>query len=276
MKILVTGGDGQLGTALALQKSKHDIIFCTHEELDIEKRQSISKAMTFHKPDVVINCAAWTDVDGCEEAPDKAFSANGYSVGILKECTEKFNSRLVQISTDYVFDGTKNSPYTENDLPNPLNIYGHSKLLGEQLAGEESLVIRTSWIFSRNGHNILQTILALLEKDSELRFVNDQIGNPTYSYDLAAVILKLIDSSATGLFHVTNADSVSWYELAVKVAKLTGKNPERIVPIATEELEPQRMAQRPKNSALENKSLILKGCPPVRSYKEALLDALKV
>tara|TARA_B100000131_G_C18079275_1_gene597596 strand:- start:432 stop:1262 length:831 start_codon:yes stop_codon:yes gene_type:complete len=276
MKILVTGGNGQLGTALTLQKSKHEIISCTRDELNIEKRQSISEAMALHKPDAVINCAAWTDVDGCEEEPDKAFNTNGYSVGVLKEFTEKFNSRLIQISTDYVFDGTKSSPYTENDLPNPLNIYGHSKLLGEQLAGERSLIIRTSWIFSRKGHNILQSILALLEKDNKLRFVNDQIGNPTYSYDLAAVILKLIDSSATGLFHVTNADPVSWYELAVKVAELTDKNPERIVPIATEELKPQRKAQRPKNSVLENKSLVLKGYSPVRSHEKALLDALQL
>ena len=276
MKILVTGGNGQLGKALALQKSKHEIISCTHDELNIENRESISEAMLLHKPDAVINCAAWTDVDGCEEEPEKAFSANGYSVGVLKEFTEEFNSRLIQISTDYVFDGTKTSPYTESDLPNPLNIYGHSKLLGEQLAGEESLIVRTSWIFSRKGHNILQTILTLLEKDNELRFVNDQIGNPTYSYDLATVILKLIESSANGLFHVTNADPVSWYELAVKVAELTNKNPERIVPIVTEELEPRRKARRPKNSVLENKSLILKGCPPVRSHKKALLDALQL
>ncbi len=275
MKVLVTGGDGQLGASLALQESEHEIILCNHEELDIEDRSSITRAMSIYRPDAVVNCAAWTDVDGCEQASDKAFNINGHAVGLLREIIEEFGSQLIQISTDYVFDGEKNSPYTETDSPNPLNVYGHSKLLGEQLAGDTALTIRTSWIFSSTGQNILQTIISLLATSQELRFVNDQIGCPTYSQDLAATILNLISSEETGLFHITNSDPVSWYELATQVAKLTDKKPERIIPITTEELDPPRPALRPRNSVLNNKTMALNGYKPLRSHKEALIDALK-
>jgi len=275
MKVLVTGGHGQLGTALALQESKHEIILCNREELNIEDRSSITQAMAFYRPDTVINCAAWTNVDGCEQASDKAFNVNGHAVGLLRETIEEFGSQLVQISTDYVFDGEKNSSYEETDSPNPLNVYGHSKLLGEQLAGDTSLTIRTSWVFSSTGQNILQTILGLLATNQELRFVNDQIGCPTYSQDLAATILKLISSEATGLFHITNSDPVSWYELAIQIAKLTDKKPERIIPITTEELDPPRPALRPRNSALNNKALALNGYHSLRSHKEVLIDVLE-
>ena len=199
---------------------------------------------------------------------------NAKSVEKLREVTEESGCQLVQISTDYVFDGEKKDPYIETDEPNPISVYGQSKLLGEQLAGEKSLIVRTSWLFSRHSRNILETILDLLDSNENFYFVNDQIGCPTYSLDLATCLLNLIESSASGIFHVTNQDSVSWYEFAIRIAEVANLDSSKICPISTEELNPPRPAKRPMNSVLENRSLYNSGFSLLRSHEEALFEAL--
>ena len=168
----------------------------------------------------------------------------------------------------------KKDPYIETDEPNPISVYGQSKLLGEQLAGEKSLIVRTSWLFSRHSRNILETILDLLDSNENFYFVNDQIGCPTYSLDLATCLLNLIESSASGIFHVTNQDSVSWYEFAIRIAEVANLDSSKICPISTEELNPPRPAKRPMNSVLENRSLYNSGFSLLRSHEEALFEAL--
>jgi len=274
MSILVTGGEGQLGASIGTQESEHEIILCSHDDIDIRNYDSLFHAMKTHRPDAVINCAAWADVDGCEKNPDHAFDVNAKSVEKLREVTEESGCQLVQISTDYVFDGEKKDPYIETDEPNPISVYGQSKLLGEQLAGEKSLIVRTSWLFSRHSRNILETILDLLDSNENFYFVNDQIGCPTYSLDLATCLLNLIESSASGIFHVTNQDSVSWYEFAIRIAEVANLDSSKICPISTEELNPPRPAKRPMNSVLENRSLYNSGFSLLRSHEEALFEAL--
>ena len=275
MKILVTGGSGQLGKALGRHKSDHEIILCDRETLNIENHHSVLQAVETILPDAIINCAAWTDVDGCEAAIDKALNVNGYAVDTLRNVAQKIGIKLVQISTDYVFDGKKDRPYLETDAPNPLSVYGQSKLLGEKLATEEALTIRTSWIFSEDENNIVQTILKQLSSNKEFLFVNDQFGCPTYAQDIVAPILALIESSASGIFHVTNSDPVSWYQFACEIAELTESNSSLIVPISSIDLIPPRAAKRPTNSILENAALRNSGLPPLRSHLEALGAALQ-
>ena len=175
---------------------------------------------------------------------------NGTAVGILAREANAIGAHLVQISTDYVFDGTKNEPYVETDLPNPLSAYGRSKLLGEQLAGTGNLIVRTAWVMGPDGNNMLKTILRLLEEHAVLHFVNDQVGCPTFTDDLALGILSLIDEQAVGIFHLTNANPISWYQFAQEVATATGANPNRVLPVSTEYLQPPRPAPRPQNSVL--------------------------
>ena len=270
MKILITGSKGQLGLAFQRQTTSHEIICCDRSQLNIEDKEEVRRLIKLERPDIIINCAAFTDVDGCEIHCKKAMSVNGHSVGFLSAAAAEVDAKLVQISTDYVFDGLKDSPYLESDTPNPLSIYGESKLLGEQLAGKDALIIRTSWIMSNDGKNMLRTILNLLEKEGDIFFVNDQKGCPTFTDDLAPVILSLIQKDLSGIFHITNSGEVSWYQFAAEVARLSGADVERVKPISTSELTPKRLAKRPMNSVLENKKLLDSGFSPLPSHTETL------
>tara|TARA_B100000902_G_scaffold367691_1_gene390494 strand:- start:1573 stop:2415 length:843 start_codon:yes stop_codon:yes gene_type:complete len=275
MKIVVTGGQGQLALALKRRNKNHQLLAPDRKTLDISLPSEVEKFFQEEQPDVVINCGAWTNVDACETNPKKALAVNGEAVGTIAKISEIFETQLVQISTDYVFDGKKKTPYLETDKPNPLSVYGESKLLGEHLAGDRSLIVRTSWLMSANEGNTLQTILGLLSKPGELKFVDDQIGCPTFAEDLADQIFNLIEARINGIFHVTNADSVSWFEFAKEVARETGNDPTRIIPISTSELNPQRPAKRPSNSVLSNQALSQNGFLPLRSHTFSLIDTLK-
>ena len=235
-RIAVTGWEGQVGTellALGGERVEGDLF-------DVQKVDA----------DAVIHCAALTDVDGCERDPDEAMRVNGQGTRHLAEVTEAF---IVYVSTDYVFDGTKASPYIETDVPNPINAYGRSKLAGEHaIDTNRHAIVRTSWVNGRVGNNIVKTILRLLEDDAPLRFVTDQRGHPTIAADLATMLLQIARERRAGVWHVTNQGAVSWYEFARAVVEAAGGDPARVEPITTAELQPARPARRPANSVLDS------------------------
>ncbi|CAI8371711.1 MAG: dTDP-4-dehydrorhamnose reductase [Acidimicrobiales bacterium AG-410-I20] len=268
MRILITGGDGQVGKAFSRQVQNHELFACSRSELDISDPASISKAIERYRPDVIINCGALTDVDKCETSPELAMSINGHAVGLLAAQAEKCGASLVQISTDYVFDGEKDGPYIEADSTKPISLYGQSKLLGEQLAGSNALIIRTSWVMSLDGNNILVKILRLLDEGNELKFVNDQIGCPTFTDDLVNSVMKLIESEVAGVIHVSNSGSTSWFDFAQQVAECAGSDSKQVSPISKSDLN--RPARRPANSVLENRRLVDLGFPPLPHYLDSL------
>ena len=241
---------------------------CSRSELDISDPISISKAIESYRPDVIINCGALTDVDKCETSPELAMNINGHAVGLLATQAEKCGASLVQISTDYVFDGEKVGPYLETDPTKPISVYGQSKLLGEQLAASGALIVRTSWVMSLDGNNILVKILRLLDEGGELKFVDDQIGCPTFTNDLVNAVMKLVESEVTGVVHVTNSGSTSWFDFAQHVAECAGSDPKQVSPISGSELN--RPARRPKNSTLENRRLSDLGFPQLPHYLDSL------
>ena len=274
VKILVTGGNGQLGLALHRQGGGRRLVGLPREVLDITNSAEVAEVFGREQPAVVINCAAWTDVDACQSDPEKAMEVNGSAVSILAHEASNVGARLVQISTDYVFDGTKKEPYAETDLPNPLSVYGKSKLLGESLAGPDALIVRTSWLMGPDAPNMLQTILGLLEGTGDLAFVDDQTGCPTFVDDLAAGLLRLVEARSTGIFHLTNADPASWFAFAQEVAQAGGYDPKRVHAIATSAFSPPRPAPRPVNSVLANQSFVDAGFSPLRSHRLALTETM--
>ena len=274
VKILVTGGNGQLGLALHRQGGGRRLVGLPREVLDITNSDEVAEVFAREQPAVVINCAAWTDVDACQSDPEKAMEVNGSAVSILAHEASNVGARLVQISTDYVFDGTKKEPYAETDLPNPLSVYGKSKLLGESLAGPDALIVRTSWLMGPDAPNMLQTILGLLNGHDDLTFVDDQTGCPTFVDDLAAGLLRLVEARSTGIFHLTNADPASWFAFAQEVAQAGGYDPKRVHAIATSAFSPPRPAPRPVNSVLANQSFVDAGFSPLRSHRLALTETM--
>ena len=274
VKILVTGGSGQLGLALQRQGGSSQLIALSREDLDITKSAQLAEVLTREQPAVVINCAAWTDVDGCESNPGKAMEVNGFAVGRLAQEAKNVGAKLVQISTDYVFDGTKNEPYTETDLPNPLSVYGKSKLLGESSSGSDALVIRTSWLMGPDAPNMLQTILNLLDGCGDLTFVEDQTSCPTFVDDLANGLLQMVEAKASGIFHLTNSRPLSWFHFAQEIAELVGVTPARVIPVPTTDLYPPRPACRPKYSVLANQKHSDEGFTPLPDHFEPLHELL--
>ena len=275
MKILLTGSDGQLGLAFQRQNNDHELVCYNRSALNIGNQQEVNKVVSNEQPDAIVNCAAFTNVDGCETQVEEAMHINGTAVGFLSKAAEINNAKLIQISTDYVFDGQKKEPYVESDNPNPLSVYGKSKLLGEELAGDSALIVRTSWVMSCDGKNMLNTVLHLLEGGEDLFFVEDQIGCPTFTDDLASAIYDLIQEKMSGIFNVTNNGVASWHQFATEVARLSGVDTKRIKPIATSELIPQRPARRPANSVLGNKKLLDYGFSPLPTYTKTLSSIIQ-
>jgi dTDP-4-dehydrorhamnose reductase len=274
VRVLVTGAGGQLGTDLARHCAARgdDVVAADRERLDVTDRRSVDDAVGSGRFDLVVNAAAWTAVDDCEADPDRAHRANALACRWLADACRRAGSHLVQVSTDYVFDGTKGAAYHEWDRPNPQSVYGASKLAGEREVRAHapgSTVVRTSWVFGEHGHNIVKTVLALRDRD-ELAFVDDQRGCPTATADLAVALRDLGAERVPGLFHVTNAGPVSWFELVRDVLELAGEDPGKVRPIATGDLEPPRPAPRPANSVLDGAALRLSGIPPLRHYREPL------
>ena len=266
-KVLITGADGQLGNEIASLCSLKNIDFypANRNSFDITNRQDTVKFIRKYKPTHIIHCAAFTSVDDCEIDVDKAFLVNNTGTANIVEAAEKSKAHITYISTDYVFSGEKDGAYTEYDETGPISVYGISKLLGEHELRPSDASVRISWVNGRHGKNMVKTILRLARDNSELKFVNDQIGCPSFTEDLAPSILMLAKNNAAGPWHLTNQGRVSWYEFAKNVVSLAGLKTE-ILPITTEELSPPRPARRPKNSVLDNMRLREAGVKELDNY----------
>ncbi len=270
MNVLVTGAGGQLGRELVEQLGT-GAVGLDHAALDITDGPAVRAAVRQHRPDAVVHAAAWTAVDACESDPDRAHLVNETGTAHVAEATAAIGAHLTYLSTDYIFDGTKATPYVESDPANPQSVYGRSKYAGELAAGPEALIVRTSWVCGRYGPNMVATILRLAARPGELTFVDDQRGHPTFARDLARKVLELVRGGHRGPFHVTNqGPAVSWYEFARSVLEHSGHDPERVRPVATADLLPPRPAPRPANSVLENAELARRGVPRLQPATKGL------
>jgi dTDP-4-dehydrorhamnose reductase len=271
MKVLIVGCRGMLGTDLMeVMGPVYDMTGLDLPDLDItQSEQCLAKAQEL-RPEVIINAAAFTRVDACEESEKEAFLANAYGAGYLAKAAASVGSLFVHYSTDYIFDGEKSESYLEEDAPNPQSVYGKSKLLGETLIREhcsQHMILRTSWLFGRNGSNFIRTIVDAARKGTPLRVVNDQKGSPTYSLDLAVHTRMMIEAGCRATYHVTNRGSCTWHDLARSVLEWAGINSVPITPVATAEFP--RPARRPANSILANSHLERDGLPPMRPWQVA-------
>jgi len=258
VRVLVTGAGGQVGAELVAAfgaDEHHEVIGLDHAAVDVADRGAVLGAVTSTRPDVVIHPAAWTAVDACEGDVDRAFLVNALGTRHVAEGARRVGAPVVYVSTDYVFDGTKDGPYLEWDEPSPRSVYGASKLAGERELDPGSTIVRTSWVCGYHGANMVKTILRLAGEHDVLGFVDDQRGHPTFADDLASMIKRLAVERRPGTFHVTNQGVVSWYEFAREVLTATGQDPDRVQPVATADLRPARPAPRPANSVLDNAAL---------------------
>ena len=272
-RVLVTGAGGQVGREVVDACAGDDVIAADHATLDVADRDAVLQAITSAAPDVVVHTGAWTAVDACEGDPDRAFRVNALGTRHVAEGAGRVGAWVCYLSTDYVFDGMKPDPYVEWDAPNPVSVYGRSKLGGEwELAatGAGATVVRTSWVCGLHGANMVKTILRLAGEHEKLAFVDDQRGQPSFADDLAPMIRRLAVERRPGVFHVTNQGAVSWFEFARAVLEVSGLDPGRVRPIATADLDPPRPAPRPANSVLDNAALRLGGFPLLPHYREPL------
>ena len=278
MRVLVTGAGGQLGrdTVIACAAAGDDVTGLDRTALDVVDRGAVLGAVTTLRPDAVIHCAAWTAVDACESDEARAMAANALAVRWVAEACDRVGAHLVHLSTDYVFDGSKPHPYNEWDTPNPQSVYGASKLAGEHEAlalGTAAAVVRTSWVCGEHGPNMVKTIMRLANEQTELSFVNDQIGHPSFCADLAPMLRLLAIDRRSGIHHVTNQGAVSWFEFAQAVVIAMGKSGDMVHPISTTDLYPARAATRPANSVLDNSVVRSAGLPMLGDFR-ASLEAL--
>jgi dTDP-4-dehydrorhamnose reductase len=279
MRILVIGAKGMLGRDLMgvlLSSFPNDEIFGWDiEEIDIQKEENTVFKIEKFRPHIVIHIAAYTDVDGCESNEEKAFAVNAEGAKHVALGALRCQSKMVYLSTDYVFDGRKQEPYLESDPPHPLNVYGHSKWKGEQYVQEllkDVLIIRTQWLYGRYGKNFVTSILRQASEKIILSIVNDQIGSPTYTADLAKAISTLIQFNARGIFHVVNSDLCTWFTFGQAILKLSGMGKVRVIPISSKELA--RPAVRPSYSVLNCQKLKKETGLMLRPWSEALKEYL--
>jgi len=283
MKVLVTGAAGQLGSdvVLAADSAGVEVVGFDRSGLDVADVESVSRALRSEAPDVVINTAAFTAVDRCESEREAAFEVNERGVRRVAEACDEVGAHLIHISTDYVFDGTLDRPYREDDSVGPASVYGASKLAGERAAldvlGDRATIVRTSWVCGEHGGNIVKTALRLAAAGTSLAFVDDQIGHPTFTADLAPALLTLAadvaeDSGAGGIVHLTNSGIVSWYVFVREVLIAAGHDPTSVSAISTDELDPPRPAPRPANSVLDNTVWRARGYEPLRDFRAPLAE----
>lgn len=277
MKILITGSNGMLGHDLReVLKDNHDLVLTTSKTLDITDKKQVMDFIGDSKPDIVINSAAYTDVDGCEENKDLAYAVNGEGVRNLALACKEVDCALLHISTDYVFDGTARDPIAEDGEIGPISVYGKSKLEGEKAILEildKYFIVRTAWLYGINGRNFPKTMLELAENHSEITVVYDEVGTPTYTPDLAYGISQLIETDKYGVYHLTNSGSCSWCEFSRLIFEIADKDV-KVIPVTASEFA--RPAPRPSYSVLENKNWIDNGFKPLRDYKEAIKEYIEL
>jgi dTDP-4-dehydrorhamnose reductase len=273
MTWLVLGAKGQLGQELIhLLKIKNiEAIGTDRNEIDFSKPNEISKKLAELNPSHIVNCGAYTQVDKAEEESELANLINAQAVGVIAKFASERKIPFVHISTDYVFDGTSNSPYLEDNKVNPQSIYGESKALGEKETLEnnpESYILRTAWVYGEYGNNFPKVIAKKLRNNESLNVVNDQIGSPTWTFDLASAIIEILEKKpAPGIYHVTNSESCSWFEFAQAIAKTINVDGKLVKPTNSKSFV--RPAVRPKYSVLSNSKWKNAGLTPLRSWKEA-------
>lgn len=275
MKILISGCDGQLGSDCEqVLRTNHDVAGVDLKDMDITDLPVVKEVIGHVRPDIVVNCAAYTNVDASEADRSLAWKVNVEGPRNLASMVEKYGSRLIHISTDYVFDGRKDppEPYLEKDEPNPLSYYGKTKLEGEMAvrqATDHYLILRTAWLYGVRGHNFLRTILMLALKNPEeaIKVVNDQFGSPTWSHTLALQIEKLVQVNGQGTYHASSEGHCSWYELAKYFLETMGV-PHALVPCVTEDYPAP--ALRPRNAILENRRLKERGINLMPHWQEDL------
>ncbi|MDA8066304.1 MAG: dTDP-4-dehydrorhamnose reductase [Thermaerobacter sp.] len=277
MRILVTGAGGQLGTQLARRlASVHQVAQRSHAQLDVADLAAVRDTLRRERPQVVLHCAAMTNVDRCEEEPEAAFRVNALGSRNVAAAAQELGALLVYVSTDYVFNGEKGAPYTEFDPVDPVNVYGHSKLAGEEFVRElcpRHLIVRTAWLYSGRGKSdFVHTVRSLLEQGQPIRMVDDQRGSPTWVPDLTAALEQLLQREAAGLYHLAGGGACSRFEFARTIARLSGHDPEGIRPVPTSAFP--RPARRPRDSSLDGLVLRLEGQSGLRPWPEALEECL--
>lgn len=287
MKILITGISGMLGIDLyQTLREEYEVTGLDRRDfpcspspsvnkIDITDLEAVKELFYWLTPHFVIHAAAYTDVDGCEKDADKAYKVNALGTRNIALACQKLDIPLLYISTDFVFRGDKETPYDEFDEPHPVNIYGKSKLAGENYLKSflsRYFIVRSSWLYGQWGKNFVTTVLKLAREKSVLKVVDDQVGSPTYTKDLSQQIKRLVATELYGTYHITNSGRCSWYEFAQEILKLAGIKGVKVTPITSEELA--RPAPRPKFSVLENYCLRLSLGNGMREWKEALRDFL--
>lgn len=289
MKLLITGGKGQLGCQLKsiIERKSSDIgklnqvynnvecKFIDYDELDITNYSEVISYIGSFKPDVIINCAAYTNVDGCENDKDAAFKVNAIGPRNLAIASEKYCIKLLHVSTDYVFNGEGNVSFKEYDVPQPVSVYGKTKLMGEQYVRENCsryFIVRTAWLYGEWGKNFVYTIMKTAKEKGHLDVVDDQRGNPTYAEDLAHHILNIILTDEYGIYHCTGTGECSWYDFACKIVEYSGINC-TVSPTTSDKIN--RTAKRPSYSSLDHMMLRTTIGDEMRPWEEALKSFIK-
>jgi dTDP-4-dehydrorhamnose reductase len=289
MRMLVTGGTGQLGQAMVREAERHGdtVLAAGSSELNLANREQVLQVVGAFRPEAIIHGGAWTDVDGCELDSRRAFLINAWGSRVVAEAAELVGARVVGVSTDYVFDGNGGGPaggeaYTEWDQPDPLNVYGRSKLAGErellERLGGSACVVRTAWVCGPDGKNFLKTMLRLADEGAAeakaVSVVNDQHGSPTFTDDLARVLRELAVRRVSGVFHASNQGPTTWWEFAAEIFRIAGHDPGRVLPVSTAELLPARPAARPAFSLLDSVARDALGLASMPDWRASLKTAL--
>jgi dTDP-4-dehydrorhamnose reductase len=277
MNIVVTGVKGQLGHDVVNELNKRgytNVLGIDIADLDITNKLDVESFFNKNKPSVIVHCAAYTAVDKAEDNKDLCMTVNVEGTKNLVEIAKKYDSKIVYISTDYVFDGTKPSEYEVSDQPNPKSVYGESKYLGEVETRKhvKHFIVRISWVFGKNGQNFVRTMLRLGKERESLNVVNDQVGSPTYTLDLSKLLVDMIETEKFGTYHATNEEACTWYEFTKEIFKLSNINIP-VDPITTDQYPTKAM--RPKNSCMSKQSLVQNGFEKLPSWKDALKRYLK-
>lgn len=276
-KYLITGYKGQLGYDIArelVERGETNILAIDKDEMDITNREQVMDVVKNYNPDVIFHCAAWTAVDKAEEMEDVVRDVNVIGTKNMTDASIEVGAKIVYISTDYVFDGTKDGIYNETDIPNPKSVYGMTKYLGEEEARKNPnhFITRISWVFGVNGNNFIKTMLKLSEKYDELNVVDDQIGSPTYTVDLSKLLVEMVQTDKYGTYHVNNDGYCSWAEFADYIMKSNGKNT-KINFVSTEDYyagkDMSKIAYRPRNSKLDKSKLVDAGFEKLPDWKDA-------